>query len=74
MTLHLIDMRRIVDFYVEGFKNLPDWARSVWFIILLKLFIMFVIFKLFFFQNKLKTEFSSEEERANHVIKQITIP
>lgn len=67
-------MRRIVDFYVNGFKNLPDWARSVWFIILLKLFIMFVIFKLFFFQNKLKEDFSNDEDRANYVIEQLTTP
>ncbi|TLX77578.1 DUF4492 domain-containing protein [Labilibacter sediminis] len=67
-------MKRIVEFYVEGFTNLPDWARSVWFIILLKLLIMFVIFKLFFFQNKLKKEFSNDEDRANYVIEQITIP
>ncbi len=68
------DMKKIVDFYVDGFRNLPDWARSVWFIILLKLFIMFVIFKLFFFQNKLKKDFNNDEDRANHVIENITTP
>lgn len=65
-------MHKIVDFYIDGFKNLPDWARSVWFIILLKLFILFFVFKVFFFQNKLKKEFNTDEERANHVIEQIT--
>jgi len=67
-------MKKFVDFYVNGFNNLPDWARSVWFIILLKLFIMFVIFKLFFFQNTLKVNFSSDEDRANYVIEQLTTP
>ena len=67
-------MKKIVDFYMDGFKNLPDWARSIWFIILLKLFIFFVIFKVFFFQNKLKNDFASDKERANHVIEQITTP
>jgi len=64
-------MKKIIDFYIDGFKNLPDWARSVWVIILLKLFILFFVFKLFFFQNKLKKEFSTDEERANHVLEQI---
>ncbi|MCW3805102.1 DUF4492 domain-containing protein [Plebeiibacterium marinum] len=67
-------MKRIIDFYMDGFKNLPQWARSIWFIILLKLFIIFVIFKIFFFQNKLKKDFSSDNERADYVIEQLTNP
>ncbi len=59
---------------MNGFNNLPGWARSVWFIVLLKLFIFFFIFKIFFFQNKLKKEFNSDEERASHVIEQLTNP
>ncbi len=65
-------MKKIINFYIDGFKNLPNWARSIWFIILLKLFIIFVVFKIFFFQNKLKKDFASDEERASHVIEQIT--
>ncbi|MCW3785026.1 DUF4492 domain-containing protein [Plebeiibacterium sediminum] len=67
-------MRKIIDFYLNGFSNLPNWARSIWFIVLLKLFIFFFIFKIFFFQNKLKKEFNSDEERASHVIEQLTNP
>jgi uncharacterized protein YpmB len=65
-------MKKVIEFYLDGFKNLPPWARSIWFIILLKLFIIFVIFKIFFFQNKLKNDFHSDEERADHVIEQLT--
>ncbi|MGQ1785926.1 MULTISPECIES: DUF4492 domain-containing protein [unclassified Saccharicrinis] len=67
-------MKKIIDFYLNGFKNLPDWARSMWFIILIKLFIIFVVFKVFFFQNKLKKDFNTDTERADHVIEQITTP
>jgi hypothetical protein len=63
---------RIYEFYIDGFRNLSPWARSIWVIILLKLFIMFVIFKLFFFRDTLKNRFSTDEERSNHVIEQIT--
>ncbi len=65
-------LNRIVEFYLEGFRNLSPWSRTLWAIILIKLFVMFVIFKLFFFQNLLKTNFDTDEERANHVIEQIT--
>ncbi len=67
-------IKKIVDFYLDGFRNLSPWSRTLWAIILIKLFIMFVIFRLFFFQNLLKTKFDTDEERANHVIEQITIP
>ena len=65
-------LNSLVAFYLEGFRNLSPWSRTLWTIILIKLFIMFVIFKLFFFQNLLKTNFDTDEERANHVIEQIT--
>ncbi len=64
-------MKKIIQFYLDGFTNLPDWGRSIWFIILLKLFIMFFIFKIFFFQNKLKKEYNTDSERAEHVIQQL---
>ncbi len=67
-------MKKIIDFYMEGFNNLPDWARSIWFVVLLKLFIFFFIFKIFFFQNKLKKDFNNDIDRADHVIEQITTP
>lgn len=68
------NLKRIASFYIDGFKNMPGWARTLWIIILLKLFIMFVVFRLFFFQNELKTKFSNDTDRANHVIEQITKP
>jgi hypothetical protein len=67
-------IKKIVAFYLEGFQNLSPWSRTLWAIILIKLFVMFVIFRLFFFQNVLKTQFDNDEERANHVIEQITTP
>lgn len=67
-------LNRIYNFYVTGFKELSPWARTLWAIILIKLFIMFVIFKLFFFRDTLQNRFSTNEERANFVIEQITTP
>lgn len=68
----MVWINRIVQFYVDGFKSLSPWARTLWLIILLKLFILFVVFKLFFFRDTLKSRYTTDEERANHVIEQLT--
>jgi hypothetical protein len=67
-------VKKIVDFYVTGFRNMPGWARTLWAIILIKLFIMFVVLRLFFFPNELQNNFNSDDERATHVIENITAP
>lgn len=48
------------------------WGNRVWVIILIKLFIMFLILKLFFFPDFLKTRFRSDDERSNYVLEQLT--
>ena len=47
-------------------------GRTLWKIILLKLLIMFAVLKLFFFPDFLATEFSTDQERASHVLEEIT--
>lgn len=63
---------KVARFYVEGFRNMSRWGVQVWVIILLKLFIMFVILRLFFFPDILKQNFSSDEERSDYVLEQLT--
>jgi len=65
--------RKIYLFYYDGFRRMT-WGRNLWAIILIKLFIMFVILRLFFFPDFLKRDFKSDEERANHVLEQLTNP
>ncbi len=67
-------IRNISDFfnmYVEGFRNMT-WGKSLWIIILIKLFIMFVILKIFFFPNFLNSRFETDEEKSEYVSKQLT--
>ena len=47
-------------------------GKKLWMIILLKLFIMFAVLKLFFFPDFLKINFENDRERSNHVIQQLT--
>ena len=44
---------RIYHFYLEGFREMK-LGKTLWLIILVKLFIMFFILKLFFFPNYIK--------------------
>jgi len=47
-------------------------GRKLWAIILIKLIILFLVLRLFFFPNYLKSNFSTDEQRSNHVIEQLT--
>ena len=65
--------QRIFSFYYEGFKGMT-LGRTLWLIILIKLFVMFVILKIFFFPNFLKTNFDTDQERGDYVLEQLTNP
>lgn len=66
-------LRRIFNFYYQGFRSMT-WGKPLWTIILIKLFIMFVILRIFFFPDVLKRDFSTDEERGDYVIEQLTNP
>ncbi|WP_163708898.1 DUF4492 domain-containing protein [Mangrovibacterium lignilyticum] len=65
-------MMRIWHFYADGFKNMNSWGKQVWVVIILKLFIMFFVLKMFFFPNFLKTNFETDEQRSEHVLDNLT--
>ena len=59
--------------YYDGFRSMV-LGRTLWKIILIKLFIMFAILKVFFFPNFLETNFATDAERADHVLSNLTQP
>jgi len=63
--------KKIFDFYYTGFRSMTV-GKNLWVIILIKLAIMFLILKLFFFPNYLKTNFDTDQVRSDHVIEQLT--
>ena len=65
-------LKKIFNFYYEGFLNLESTGRKLWLIIFIKLFIMFAVLKLLFFPDFLKSKFRSNTERSNYVIEQLT--
>lgn len=64
---------RVFRFYVDGFRSMTT-GKTLWKIIFIKLFVMFAVLKLFFFPDFLATNFSTDEQRADHVMEQITSP
>lgn len=65
-------INKFMNFYLDGFKNLSPHSKTLWVIILFKLFIMFFVLKLFFFRDTLKNQYETEKEISNHIINQIT--
>lgn len=64
-------MNKVIDalsqvwrFYREGFKGMT-WGRTLWVIILIKLFVIFVILRLVFFKPTL--EGLSDKEKSEQV-------
>lgn len=51
---------RVFDLYYDGFRSMR-LGKTLWAIILIKLFIMFAILKVFFFPNFLKEHAQGDE-------------
>lgn len=66
-----ISAMKVFGFYRDGFAKMTV-GKSLWKIIFIKLVVMFAVLKLFFFPNFLKQNFETDEQRANHVLEQIT--
>lgn len=57
---------KVINFYIDGFKNMTV-GKTLWTIILLKVFIIFAILKLFLFPDFLSSKSSTEEGKADYV-------
>ncbi|WP_338028173.1 DUF4492 domain-containing protein [Butyricimonas virosa] len=51
---------------------MPRWGRTLWLIIIIKLCIMFLVFKLWLMPNYLNSHYDSAEEKSNHVFEELT--
>ncbi len=54
----------IYNFYIEGFKNMT-WGRQLWWVILLKVIILFLVLRAFFFRPVLAGK--SEQQKIEHI-------
>ena len=58
--------KRVWYLYYDGFRSMTV-GKSLWILILIKLFIFFVIIKWLFFPNVLKENYNTDQERAEAV-------
>lgn len=64
-------IHRIFRFYYEGFRSMT-WGKTLWLIIGIKLVIMFLILRVFFFPNFLRSNFSDDAARSEWVLQELT--
>ena len=62
-------IRNIWNLYYEGFRSMT-LGRTLWVIILIKLFVIFIVLKLFFFPNYIR-EHAAEGDEAAFVSSQV---
>lgn len=58
----------IYNFYVEGFRNMT-WGRQLWWVILLKVVLLFLVLRVFFFRPVLADK--SDEQKIEYVSNQL---
>lgn len=71
MKIDISIFTRVYRLYYDGFRNMSGWGRRVWIIILIKLFIMFAILKLFFFQDFLNKHYDNDKQKSEYVLDQL---
>lgn len=64
-------LRRVFRFYVDGFRSMT-LGRTLWAIILVKLFVIFVLLRLVFFPDLLAGK--DARERADYVLENLIPP
>lgn len=63
-------IRRIIDFYREGFANMRT-GKTLWVVIIVKLVVIFVVLKLFFMPDILHEKAGTGNE-ADYIMKRFT--
>ena len=63
--------RSIYKFYAEGFSSMT-WGKQLWWLILIKIILLFVIMRFLFFTPTLTGK--TETEKIEHVGRQLSAP
>jgi hypothetical protein len=62
---------RLFRFYYDGFRTMSWWGKKVWIIIAIKLFIIFIILKVFFFHDFLDRKAETWRGKSEYVLNQL---
>ena len=63
--------RRVLFFYIDGFKNMSSLGQKLWLIIIIKLVVIFVVLKVFFFPT-IDSKVKGEEAKQKLYFEQLT--
>jgi TM2 domain-containing membrane protein YozV len=61
----------IFRFYVDGFRRMT-LGKTLWAIILIKLFVLFAIVKVFLLPGYLNSRYDTSEQKSDYVASQLT--
>lgn len=61
---------KIVDFYIQGFRAMK-LGKTLWQLILIKLFVIFVVLKMFVFESNFNSTFTNEKSKSEFVLKNL---
>ena len=61
----------IYELYYDGFVNMRV-GKTLWLLIAIKLFVMFVIIKWLFFPDVMQENFTTDKERSAYILQQLT--
>ena len=61
-------LQSVWNLYADGFRNMT-WGRALWGLILLKVVILFLVLRMFFFQPVLSGK--TDEQKSDHVGKEL---
>ena len=62
---------KILKFYAHGFASMK-LGKTLWAVILIKLFIIFVLLKFFILDENLDSKFKTDQEKIDFIYKNLT--
>lgn len=65
-------LKNIYAFYRDGFARMSRLGRMLWVIILVKVAILFLVLKVFFFQDYLDRRFDTPEQKTQYVLEALS--
>ncbi|NLJ44109.1 MAG: DUF4492 domain-containing protein [Bacteroidales bacterium] len=72
MNRLILPFVRIFRFYYDGFSSMSWWGKRVWIIIIIKLFLIFIVLKIFFFPDFLHRKYKTDKQKSEYVLEQLT--
>jgi len=71
MKILVTMFKKVVLFYIDGFKSMK-LGKRLWLIIIIKLLIIFGVLKILFFPDFLKENFDNDTQRYYYILDNLT--